>query len=342
MALFDPSPKSDPCSLYGREKELNDLVNHLKGKRWVILLGPRRIGKTSLARCALSMLALKNVEVDARNNNDLAQALALALAPRGRSFQVHGGISIPLTPLSLGMGYTRSSVKEGLDRLLEGHDRLLILVDEAQWLRNPRGVSLLLAHIYDYHYDRITFIITGSAVGVMKSILEPRARSPLYGRAIEKMDVNRWGPSTSLSFLKEGCREKKVRYDEDALAKVVDALDGIPGWLTLFGHRYSLHPERGSDVLRETVDEALKIVSEELERAGSLALGWPRQTEILRALASGTSRFTELAEATGLDNVGLSRHLEMLRRLNYVERDPEGRYRIVDPVVVEFLRKRNK
>ena len=60
MKLFGTKPKSDPYALYGREKELDILVERLKRNDWVILLGPRRIGKTSLAECAITELGQKS------------------------------------------------------------------------------------------------------------------------------------------------------------------------------------------------------------------------------------------------------------------------------------------
>ena len=73
--LFSPQPKDDPKALYGREKELADLADHLEERRWVVLLGPRRIGKTSLARCAVAKLGHECVVADARQDNDLAHGL---------------------------------------------------------------------------------------------------------------------------------------------------------------------------------------------------------------------------------------------------------------------------
>lgn len=341
-ALFDPSPKNDPRFLYGRDKELRDLVTHIKEKRWVILLGPRRIGKTSLARCAIAKIRCKNVLVDSRANNDFAGALVSSLIGAGGSLQAQVGLAATPLPLTIGVSYNRSAFKEGLDRLLKRIDRLVVIIDEVQWLRNPRGVTMLLAHIYDYHYDRVTLVITGSAVGVMRSIAEPGAKSPLYGRAIVRMEVGRWSPSVSLGFLKEGCNEKRIHYHEDFMAKVVDTLDGIPGWLTLYGYNYSLDPREAVDPLRKTLDEALKIVSEEMESVSKIAVGWHRQLKILKELSVGPRRFMEMAEAVRINNQALSRHLDMLQRLRYIEKDNEGRYSMIDPILIEYVKRKGR
>ena len=48
MPLFGLNPKESPKELFAREKELDELVRLVEAKRWVALLGPRMVGKTSL------------------------------------------------------------------------------------------------------------------------------------------------------------------------------------------------------------------------------------------------------------------------------------------------------
>jgi hypothetical protein len=80
VTLFDTHPKSNPKYLYGREKELNDLVGHVKNGDWVVLLGPRRVGKTSLARCTATKLGIRTLVIDARIESDFARGLTNGLS----------------------------------------------------------------------------------------------------------------------------------------------------------------------------------------------------------------------------------------------------------------------
>ena len=342
--LFDPQPKDDPRALYGREKELADLTKHLEEGRWVVLLGPRRIGKTSLAKCAVAKLGYDSVVADARHDSDLAHALVSSFASTKKAdASISAGIQLPAhVPFSASFAYSRSFFAQTLDRLLsEKRKRVVVLLDEAQWFKNPRGVVKLLAHMYDYHYRKATLVITGSAVGVMRSITEPDAKSALFGRAITTMEIGRWSPSVSLGFLEEGCSEKKLPYDEGQMSRVVDEIGGIPGWLTLFGYIYGTSRlparERTEDALGQTKSEGMKILKEELASVSRIAAGWERQLMLLRQLTSGGKRFTELAALSRLPNQVLSRHLAMLQRLRYVEKDEGDRYIITDPILKEFL-----
>ena len=176
MKLFDTKPKSDPHFLYGREKELELLVQYLKQKDWVILLGPRRIGKTSLAKCAITKLGYKSIVIDARENNNFEQSLIRSLKKYESSFNIKAEVKVPHLPVNLGIDYNRKFYTDDLNAILKKAGRLIILVDEAQWLHNPRRVNMLLSYMYDTFYGKITFVITGSMIGVMRSIVDPGAR----------------------------------------------------------------------------------------------------------------------------------------------------------------------
>ena len=54
--LFDLNPKESPRELFGREKELDELIRLIKARRWVALLGPRMVGKTSIVKVANTRL----------------------------------------------------------------------------------------------------------------------------------------------------------------------------------------------------------------------------------------------------------------------------------------------
>jgi hypothetical protein len=52
LSLFSLNPKEFPKELFGREKELDELVRLVKARRWIAILGPRMVGKTSLIKVA--------------------------------------------------------------------------------------------------------------------------------------------------------------------------------------------------------------------------------------------------------------------------------------------------
>src|SRR2546426_4856756 len=126
-ALFDPQPKKEPRFLYDREKELRDLTEHLKDRRWVVVLGPRRIGKTSLANCSIRKLGHDSIVVDSREDSDFSRALITSLLSN-RAFRVGAELKIPQTPLAVSVGYSRELFRDALDPALNRVKRLIVLV----------------------------------------------------------------------------------------------------------------------------------------------------------------------------------------------------------------------
>jgi len=145
-----------------------------------------------------------------------------------------------------------------------------------------------------------------------------------------------------MSFLQKGLEQNQLSLSTDLLVKTVELLDGLPGWLTMFGYYYTAKPSNYSDAVNKTLGEALKIVSNETDSIGKLARGWLTHLKLLTELSIGNKSFTELLSVSGQStNSALSKHLDMLQRLNYIEKRPEdGRYEITDPIMAELLKRK--
>jgi AAA+ ATPase superfamily predicted ATPase len=83
LSPFSPNPKETPKELFGREKELDEIIRLVKAKRWIALLGLRMVGKTSLIKTAnkkLENAGIKAVYVNlwsAKRTLGLMKALAI-------------------------------------------------------------------------------------------------------------------------------------------------------------------------------------------------------------------------------------------------------------------------
>jgi DNA-binding transcriptional ArsR family regulator len=92
---------------------------------------------------------------------------------------------------------------------------------------------------------------------------------------------------------------------------------------------------------------AITAVSGEVQRvelapAAALfrSLGDPTRLAIVRRLAAGPARVTDLAEAVGLAQSTVSKHLACLRDCGLVDSDPVGRaslFRLTQPTLIEVL-----
>ena len=80
--------------------------------------------------------------------------------------------------------------------------------------------------------------------------------------------------------------------------------------------------------------EVLELIAERFR-----ALAEPGRLRILNVLMEGERTVSELAEATGLNQANLSKHLGLLRACGFVERRKEGLYayyRVADPSVSQL------
>ncbi|MFQ5871970.1 MAG: ATP-binding protein [Candidatus Geothermarchaeales archaeon] len=354
MPLFNLNPKESPEELFGRATELDELVRMVKAKRWVAVLGPRMVGKTSLIKVAnveLEEAGFKTIYVNlwgARRTQGLLNALAQGLnSARGLLQKIKdaigriegvsfgpGGVSIsaPRRPMTTTRDLLAAVGREGGDCVIE--------LDEVQEVAAiSRDLLRMLANVFNT-YPNIVFVFTGSLFGLLKTLLEPGASSPLYGRSPAKLYLQPFNKQEATDFLRKGFDEYRMEVDESLINAAVEQLNGFPGWLTLYGNNVSVRRIRHKDALNETISEGLKIVGDELEhylngrdRAGHLAA--------LRAAATATrwSRIKgaiEVRKGAAVNDKSVYTILESLKAAMLIDEEG-GVYRVKDPMLRTFL-----
>ncbi|HII60889.1 AAA family ATPase [Pyrococcus horikoshii] len=356
--LFSPYPKVKREELFDREKELKEIEEAVKrGERLLLLLGPRRIGKSSILNVALSELPYPSVKVDVRkvyseyssvNRYIIGKMLLSALRGRKRLFEearmflekVKGvrisGVNIEINP----KGFSLAELLEVLNEYGSEKGRIIIAFDEAQYLRFGGATRYdgIIAYAID-NLENLTFILTGSEVGLLYDFLkfeDPKA--PLFGRYHHDIFIQRFSSDMSLEFLMAGFREAGVEVERRELEKAVEELDGIPGWLALYGYIRVTKKLNHEDCMLEVIKEASSIVNKELSRLFSYS---PRYRFILKAIALGYSRWRDIKDYLTLkvgpiNDANFSKLLDNLVKHGYVERR-DGRYVITDPVLRKVL-----
>jgi AAA+ ATPase superfamily predicted ATPase len=348
MSLFDLKPKESPKELFGREKELEDLIRLIQAKRWVAVLGPRMLGKTSLLKAAGATLNRQNIKViyvnlwGARGTNDFLRALARALnqeksvIDKIKSAQIQGvtvgpnGISVALTKKPM------ETLWDLLDALGRQKEHYVIQLDEVQELIAISGRLLkILANLFNTH-SNITFVFTGSMFGIIKTLLEPNSASPLYGRSPAKLMVQPFNSEISKQFLKKGFHECRTPASDVLIDNAVERLDGIPGWLTLYGNKVCVQRLKNEDALKETITEASRIVNDELEHffQNRDRLAYSTALKAAAISASWTEIKNAVSQAKGciVNDVTVYRILANLKGAMLIVQDG-GKYRVEDPML---------
>jgi len=350
--LFDLSPKESPKELFGREEELDELVRLLKARRWVAVLGPRMVGKTSLVKAANARIDRDAVYLNlwgAKGTQGLLNALVHGLnSSRGVLQKVRDGMEriegLSVGPGGVSVAAPKKPLRTMWDLLsIMGRQKgsYVIELDEVQELAVISGHLLkMLANIFNT-YPNMTFVFTGSIFGLMKTLIEPKSSSPLYGRSPAKLYLRPFEKKKAIDFLDKGFQEYDMKVPHDIVTNVVEErLDGIPGWLALYGNNAAVRRLPLEKALDETISEGLKIVREELEH---FLKGRGRSAYLAALKAAATSaRWSEVKGAmearrrSPVNDATVYNVLEGLKAAMLID-EQERVYRINDPVLRTLL-----
>ncbi len=92
-------------------------------------------------------------------------------------------------------------------------ERFVLVVDEVQSLKPPISVELrdLIAYSYD-NLENISLVVSGSEIGLLRSFLGvDNPSSPLYGRYVHEVLIERFSRDLSKEFLIEGFKEEGLK-----------------------------------------------------------------------------------------------------------------------------------
>lgn len=216
----------------------------------------------------------------------------------------------------------------------------VIELDEVQELVNVSGRLLkILANLFNTH-SNVVFVFSGSMFGVMKTLLEPQSTSPLYGRSPAELYVRPFEPERAKEFLKKGFKECNIPISETVVTNAVERLDGIPGWLTLYGNKVCVQHLSDERALEATTQEAFRIVNDELEHF-LLNRDRTAYTAALKAAAISAS-WTEIKNAMSLAKGSLVNDSIVHRIIQNLKagmliQEEKGRYRVEDPMLRSLL-----
>ncbi|CAD5244879.1 ATPase [Thermococcus camini] len=355
---FDTRPKRKREDLYDREKELGEFERSLKSKNpLTVITGIRRLGKTSLLLVGLNELSLPHVLVDFWGVNpnsrmDVYKRIESAVNAFFReNREIWDGLKESLKSisglrlLSFGVGFSWKDEKTDLVALFRELERynVVLAFDEVQYLRGPVGSEFagLIAHLYDYSDLRI--VMTGSEAGLLHDYLgldDPKA--PLYGRYFQEIILSRFAPEQSRDFLIRGFEQVGITPPEKLIEDAVERLDGIVGWLVLFG-RKAMEKGPSDKLVDEVFEEAKALAMSEFENfLVKRVAARGRYIEIMRAIAGGKRTWEEIKEhlerkeGRSIADSVLARLLKGLVDSSFLEKRIEGRnvhYVIPDPIL---------
>ncbi len=337
--LFDLRPKSSRKELFNREEELEVLDNSAKrGDPLILVLGIRRIGKTSLLKSFLENWSGIYIDMrGVRRMADLYRRVGEGLSSRIERLKKFlkdiRGIKILGVEVELKWkGRDSISLLGLLEELNKSGERIVVIFDEAQLIRPPILIEVRssIAYAYD-NLENITIILSGSEIGLLRNFIGiSNPKSPLYGRYALELMVKRFPKDLSIEFLKRGFEEAGIRVNRSIIEDAVNLFDGIIGWLVFFGRSYI----DGIKNINRILNIAVQLALSELDKLSR------REKLVLKAIAMGAKswssikRYVEEKEGIAIPKSSLSRIIGKLERLSIIKD-----YEFLDPIYREASRK---
>ncbi|WP_456365930.1 AAA family ATPase [Thermococcus sp.] len=360
--LFDLRPKTRREDLYDRENELREFQSAVNmGENLILLLGIRRLGKSSLLNVALAESGFPYAKIDVRSlyftHGSIPQEILarkildslLATVSARKSLRLRlekvlssiRGVRVSGLSVEFDRKPDLAEILEKISLWAENENlRAIIAFDEAQYLRLS-GIRYdgLIAYAVD-NLPGIAFVLTGSEVGMLHDFLGLKnPQKPLFGRYAREIVLGRFKREESMDFLTRGFEEAGIEPGEEEIEEAVERLDGIVGWLTMYGYLRGVRKLPHAHAMDELFNMAEKLIREELS---SLIQNSRRYGVILKAVAMGNVRWSTIKEYVEfkmgpINDAKFSILLKNLLKYGYLEKRG-NEYAIPDPVVKEVVR----
>jgi len=319
--LFDPRPKDRRDELFDRVDELR-LLDESVNRPLIVVLGIRRIGKTSLVKSFLEpynsiYIDLRGAATHADLYERLSEGLSVDLGRLRRFIEGIRGVRVMGFEVEIKWRGSDSISLLGLLEELNRRGKFIIAFDEVQDTKPPISAELrkIIAYSYD-HLSNITVVLSGSEVRLLDEFIGVNnPESPLYGRYFVELNVRRFSKDESLEFLRLGFRQEGIEPGVDVLEGAVELFDGIPGWLVYFGRSYVDHTHDINVIKEQAIHTALNELAK-LSR---------REKAILKAIAHGARtwgqvrRFVEENLGESIPKSSLTRLIRRLELLSIVK-----------------------
>lgn len=353
-----------PEEIIDRDEETEALLEHALGGHYVRLYAPRKYGKTSLLRRALRdgeereglipvLVDLYRVssiaDVTVRFERAYSKQLKGALRAKVEDFLQKTGIGLSLgaygISAKLQMG-AKVDPLPALHALLDlplrldrsGGYRAFIALDEFQDIeRIPDLDGLLRSHI-QLQGEVASYVFAGSEPGMMRQLFEVKQR-PLYGSAVP-LHLERLAAQDIAAYVDRRFRETG-RSVGDALNPLLDGAKGHPQRAMLLAHR--LWEEVGSGETATLDDWQAAHGAALVELEPEFDAQWrgfdTSEQKTLRAIVAGEGSpyRGEVLDRLELTKDRVRRALPRLLATAEIESDGDGGYRVVDPLLAEWI-----
>ncbi len=290
----------------GRKTELQQLNALYKQDKFqcVIIYGRRRVGKTTLINEFIKdkdAVYFTGIESTAKDNlENFSRSIAALNNPNTDSSPLYKDF--------------RSALIE-IDALAQNR-KIVLVIDEYPYLaRSYRPISSLLQELIDTRFKNnanLFIILCGSSMSFMeKQVLG--YQSPLYGRRTAQFHIKPFTFYEAATYYKN--------FSSEDLAVIYGITGGIPLYMSFISDNLSLKDNIINTFLTPSgymYEEPFNLLNQELREPAMY-------NAIIRAVATGSSRISEIASKVGIENAAATSYIDKLIELGIIEKEvPAG------------------
>lgn len=360
--VFDgPVP---PGSLIGREQEADTLRDWARSGQSTVLIAPRRYGKTSLLHqvradaeqhdrmpvilvdlydvASLSDLVMRLERAWAKYAPvRLKRALGGVFAGAQVGLNVHGtGFMIKLADRPNTDPLPALHTLLDLPERVHAGERITVVFDEFQSLANIQGAEALVRTYAQQQRGDASYIFAGSQPSMLARMFTDAAR-PFYGQA-QLFRLDRI-PTTVLATALLEQFDATGRDASAALGEVIALSEGHPQRAMLLAHLLWQRVSPGLPATEATAGEVRAEALRRVENEVVALLDGLRAAEVktVRAVVEyGTPLAARAVRDLNLPKTSAQYAAETLADRAILERAPDGKWRVVDPLLALWIRNR--
>ncbi len=365
---FFPLSIAEGQAFCNRVEEISQLKYCIEHLRPVLLVSPRRYGKTSLALHAISQLQLPYVQFDffsVVDESDIERVIlqgagkmisclesipkrALALANEvfeGTNITVslnNIGVSIDINRNKEKPAYHVLDVLERLERLaIKANKKIILFFDEFQCVGEiapNHAIEAVLRQVAQLTKS-IAFVFSGSNRHLLNQMFEDRNR-PFY-KLCEKITIDRISEIAYQPHLQYVAQRK---WDAEFSQRELDAIFSYTG-----RHPYYMNLLCSRLIIKAclpTTEEIRQVwhhymIEERASVASELELLSKNQRKLLTVLARIGGIDAPLGynfiQQANMSKATLSQSLSFLKKKDYIFKDTDGYIRVLDPLILSVL-----
>lgn len=368
MQSFFPQGIASSTSFCNRDNERKALKNSIETHEHIVLVGPRRYGKTSLIAQVLKendfpcasidfFFVLTQAEVLKAITDSVSNVITMLL-PKTKQAAIKLVDSVLALNPKLSFNFlgqkleisTRQTTEKSISELLLALDQFaektqqscVVVFDEFQQigeLKENHAVEAAIRHAVE-RSKRVSYIFCGSKRHLLNEMFSDRSR-PLY-HLCDLMTIDRIKSDCYRQFLDKAAKAKwKKTLSVDACNEIIHLTENHPYYVNALCRRlWRMDELPVTGDVRSLWEDYIYQQKDWI--ANDLSHLTLNRRKVLTALAYQPTHEPQgqpFCLATGLNPSGIKKCIVDLEKIDMIYRDADGYYHVLDPAMSYFIRK---